>query len=65
MQFCFISPEHPDYLHHVRRLGAAFDEAESPEQEYREMKEQLEGGTIPMVAAMLIGLFDTVRREKG
>ncbi|KHT64485.1 hypothetical protein RJ45_06140 [Photobacterium gaetbulicola] len=23
------------------------------------------GGTIPMVAAMLIGLFDTVRREKG
>ncbi|MGF1734359.1 hypothetical protein [Photobacterium satsumensis] len=23
------------------------------------------GGTIPVIAAMFIGLFDTVRREKG
>ncbi|MGR5142061.1 hypothetical protein ACQKPX_10330 [Photobacterium sp. DNB23_23_1] len=23
------------------------------------------GGTIPVIAAMLIGLFDTVRKEKG
>ncbi|AJR08668.1 hypothetical protein C9J03_11945 [Photobacterium gaetbulicola] len=51
MQFCFISPEHPDYSHHIRRLGAAFDDAENPEKEYREMKEQLAGGTLSLYHA--------------
>lgn len=51
MQFLVISPQHPDYAHHIRRLAAAFSAIDTPKDDYQDMCRQLSAGTLSLYHA--------------
>lgn len=51
MQFLLISPQHPDFVHHIKRLAAAFAAADNPKQEYQDMCNKLDAGTLSLYHA--------------